>query len=226
MYYALNTDTVTLWFSIEHDWGHSGTMRVILWGVANYGGSSSWTGKVMGMCRLETIENGYCYNDCEVKVSRTSPTDGEYTIIMELQAYYHDEYEQCDYRVFDDKVIIPREIKLGGASYSYEIFSLSLTVKELSHNFSGGAGSFKLVLWACDNRVENGHWCGYKIGKAQIGPLAKDEYYPEVTKHTNLLWPPGGWYFVVMQVKSREDGKWVSRAHIEFSNKFHSISIF
>lgn len=216
--YTLNFDTVAIRFDkIEHNYGKSGTLKVVLWAVADYTGGTSWSGTRMGEYRLETIDSGWNYTDYSVTVPRSSPNPGSYTMIMELEGYGDGGFVMCDHRVFDEKRTISRDAKLiGTVGYAFHGNSVELRVEKISHNFSGKTGTLMLVLWACSNPESNNQWTGYNLAESRLDPLEKGYSYTGIVRTVKCSRPPSGRYYMILQLKSH-DGGWVGQNHRQFN---------
>jgi len=118
----------------------------------------------MGEYRLESINDTQCYMDKSLTVSRTSPNPGSYTIVIALETYNGKEYTMSDHVAFAGKAQICAEAKfVGSIGYTCkEEEEVTLRADRISHNFGGGTGSLKMVLWACSSPLRTAPGLGLK----------------------------------------------------------------
>jgi len=217
--YTLNFDTVTMKFDkISHNYSNTGTLKVVLWATQDYTGGTSWTGTRMGEYRLESINDTQCYMDKNLTVSRTSPNPGSCTIVIALETYNGKEFTMSDHVAFAGKAQICAEAKfVGSIGYTCkEEEEVTLRADRISHNFGGGTGSLKMVLWACSSPAQNGTWTGFEIAEKQFEPLKPGQYYEKIDQTVALAYPSRGEYYTIMELESYGANGWVKENFVQF----------
>lgn len=62
----------------------------------------------------------------------------------------------------------------------------------------------------------NGEWSGKKLGEVTLDPLEAGYYYTNVKRKVDMKKIPSGNYYIIVQLKSYEDGEWVQKDYFEF----------
>ena len=216
--YTLHFDTVNLRVGkISHTHKSSGSLQLVLWAVKNYTGGRNWSGTRVAKVQLDTLAEGEYYENVDQEATRVSPSAGTYTMIMSLESFTGGRFVMEDFRVFEKRKEVTCDVKMKGSTgYSISGDSVKIRVERIAHNYSNGTGSLMLLLWACSRPAVNGEWSGKKLAEVTLDPLEAEYYYTNVKRTVDMKKIASGNYYLILQLKSYEDGEWVQKDYKQF----------
>lgn len=209
--YSINIDTVHMFATkITNTSLPTGLLKLVLWALSDV---MEWSGTRVAEVVLAGLDENAYYEDLLVTATRYSPPDGNYVIVMSLEACQDGRFTLIDSALMNDgnKVKITSNKVSFIGKMNYELYSSCIIIKveRISHNVIGGTGPLLIILEARSKSILSSEASNvYKVAEVSLNPLQTGYSHTNVDEMVLGSFPPEGYYYMLFSLMHWENGAW------------------